>query len=231
MRRPGATRLLLCSVLLSAGCRAPMAPITPGAVRFVRGEPEERKRDPSDFAGTVSASIAAQARLTPDLALGYGSDKALTVWLAERYELSAIWGNWLLGLEGYLVLLRGESARLGLLHGIAGSLLLEAGTIDELPKLIEPTVLLDPTAGLFAEVNALKGTLFAAARYTHALELVTGAVSRPRHHVSAALGYQFRVGRLRISPELIVIRSWWRRSDKLPPAWFVEPGIGAAVMF
>lgn len=207
-----------------------MAPIAPGALRFVHGEPDGIERDPSELRGAVSASFAGLLRPEP-FALGYRSSTALTAWLGDRYDLAAVWGNGLLGVEGNLALARTDAFRLGLTHGLSGALLLEARDLKSIRSLLEPSVLLSPTAGLYIEWNGLGGTLFGAARYTHGFELLRGALSRPAHYASAALGYQLRIGRVRLAPQLIVIRSWWARDVDVKPEWLFEPGIGVGAAF
>ncbi|MFN7132835.1 MAG: hypothetical protein ACK4N5_12190 [Myxococcales bacterium] len=227
--------IALTTLLLGfAGCRAPLVPIAPGAVRFVRGAPQDDdpEKKPGDFLGQVSATFMGQAGLVGDEVLfGFASDKAATLWLGEHYDLAFVWGNWLLGVEGMLLLHDGPGGRIGITHGVGGTLLLESRSPEDTTALRNPTLLLDPMLGLFVETRLGRGSVFFNGKYTHAYELIPGAVKRPNHHASAAFGYLWRVGRIRVAPELIVVRSWWSPGTRGPTGWFVEPGIGLSGLF
>ncbi len=155
-----------------------------------------------------------------------GTAASLTLRLAPRYTLALEGSSFVVGAEGDLLLLRRPHLRLGLLHGVEGSL--SVGSCQGTTCIASGTDLgLAVFGGPLVELDPDDADTFAAAlRYAYATDTagrVTGA-----HQLLLTLAWSRRLGALRLGPELALGLVF---SGGSAPSVLVVPGVSLGADF
>ncbi|MFB6373238.1 MAG: hypothetical protein ABEN55_09015 [Bradymonadaceae bacterium] len=216
-------------VLLALGCVRGV-PTTQNASKFVREAPPLEDFEDVDYeeeaeeGGKLSAStgVTFQTQKTVDVAdresslAALTTEGALTLYLAERYDLVFSVGNFLFNVDGNYWLLD-DGTRLGLMHG-AGIGYFGSETNVDGESFWTHRLLANLGGGLFWQASSAEdGTPFAALRYTFSAlninrvgELVPDLENnfRPTHYATGNLGLIIPAPNGSVSPELAVSYGW-----------------------
>ena len=219
------------------GCAIPGAPPPMSAARLVRlplpAEPAAGAGEAATH-GNVGASAGLLFAADDNGGTLYSimPEAGAGLWLHDMYDLTVAVDPYQLSLEGDLVLLRTPALRLGILHGVGGGLVAELA--DSSGGTRVSWWLAHLTAGVFAQVASTPaGAAFAAVKYTYSTSSDTDTII-PTHYLSGSLGYLFRVGALRVAPEVALS---YGRTDPTDPmasaSWFflIIPGVSVSAGF
>ena len=197
------------------GCTLPNLPPPGSTNKFVKGVDTQEARGQLGV-GTGWAATGndiGDGTMKSDFLL-FPAEGTLTSWLSDRYGLSFSVGSYgTLGIEGNLQLGQRGRFRLGLVHGIAVGLMgeLGGGGVNW-----DGQLMMDFPIGFFFQTDWGKNRIvYGGLRYVYGFTEIFGDQNdafrqkSSTHFLTASTGIRFPLGKLTISPELVLVYGRW----------------------